>query len=224
MSRGPDWSTGENRDPERVEAILETLEEAYPDAHLILDYDNAFELLCATILAARATDEKVNEVTPELFRRWPTAEALADADRDALEEVVHPTGFYRQKAERLVKASRHLVEHFEGEVPETVEKLTEVPGVGKKTAIMVINHGHGIPAGVAVDTHVQRISRRLDFSQMKTADAMEKKLREVVPEERWIGFQDLLAFHGRARCKAPEPECTGCPVDEYCYFPDKVYH
>lgn len=223
MSRGPEWSTGENRDSERVRAILDALDEAYPDAHLILDYENPFQLLCATILAARATDEKVNEVTPELFRRWPTPAALAGADREELEELVHPTGFYRQKAGRLLDASRHLVDRFDGEVPTSVDELTELPGVGKKTAIMVINHGHGIPAGIAVDTHVQRVSRRLDLSQMKTADAMEKDLRDVVPEERWIGYQDLLAFHGRARCRAPEPSCTGCPVDRYCYFPNKVY-
>lgn len=224
MSRDPDWSTGRNREPDRVRAILDSLDEAYPDAELILHFENPFQLLCATILAARATDEKVNEVTPELFRRWPTPEALAGSDRDTLEEVVHPTGFYRQKAERLVAASRQLVDRFDGRVPTSVDDLTDLPGVGKKTAIMVINHGHGIPAGVAVDTHVQRVSRRLDLSQMKTADAMEKELRQVVPEDRWIGYQDLIAAHGRARCKAPEPQCTGCPVDGFCYFPEKVYH
>ncbi|HSR42946.1 MAG TPA: helix-hairpin-helix domain-containing protein, partial [Longimicrobiales bacterium] len=133
----PDWSTGKNREPERIRAIFEALEDAYPDARLILEHEDAFQLLCATILAARATDEKVNEVTPELFRRWPTPEALAEADFDEVAEVVHPTGFFRQKTERLIDAAAHLVEHFGAEVPETVEELTEVPGVGKKTAIMV---------------------------------------------------------------------------------------
>lgn len=213
---------GKNRQPERVTETLRRLRQAHPDAHLILRFEDPFQLLCATILAARATDEKVNEVTPELFRRWPTPRRLAGADFAEVAEVVHATGFYRQKTERLIEVSKGLVNDFGGQVPETVEELTTLPGVGKKTAILVINHAYGQPAGIAVDTHVQRVARRLDFSQAGTADKMEAELRGVIPREEWIHLQDLLAFHGRAHCKAPRPKCTGCPVGELCYSPEKV--
>lgn len=224
-SRGgePAWATGENREPGRLGEILDRLEAAYPDAHLLLAFSDPFELLMATILAARATDEKVNEVTPELFSRFPDARALAAADFDEVAEIVHPTGFFRQKAKRLIEASRALVEEFGGQVPATVEELTTLPGVGRKTAILVVNHAFGRPAGVVVDTHVQRIAVRLDWSHRQDADKMEAELRELVPEERWISFQDLVGFHGRAHCTAPKPRCAGCPVDELCYFPEKVY-
>lgn len=218
----PEKLRGTNRRPERVKEILQHLREAYPDARLILRFEDPFQLLCATILAARATDEKVNEVTPELFRRWPTPRRLASADFDEVAEVVHATGFYRQKTERLIAVSKGLVEELDGQVPETVVELTTLPGVGKKTAILVINHAYHKPAGIAVDTHVQRVARRLDFSQASTADKMEGELREVIPREEWIHLQDLLAFHGRAHCKAPRPKCSGCPVDELCYSPEKV--
>jgi endonuclease-3 len=222
-SGGPTWSTGENRAPERLGEILDRLEGAYPKAHLLLEFENAFQLLGATILAARATDEKVNEVTPELFSRFPDAKSLAAADFDEVAEIVHPTGFFRQKAKRLIEASQALVDDFGGEVPETVEELTTLPGVGRKTAILVINHAFGKAAGVVVDTHVQRISGRLDWSHEKNADKMERELRELVPEERWIAFQDLVGAHGRAHCTAPKPRCEDCPIDELCYFPEKVY-
>lgn len=213
---------GANRRPERRDEILARLRRAYPDAHLILRFEDPFQLLCATILAARATDEKVNEVTPELFRRWPTPPRLAAADFGEVAEVVHATGFYRQKTERLIAVAQGLVADFDGRVPDSVEELTTLPGVGRKTAILVINHAYGKPAGVAVDTHVQRVARRLDFSQAGTADKIEAELRQVMPQREWIHLQDLLAFHGRAPCKAPRPRCVGCPVEELCYSPEKV--
>ncbi len=222
-SEGPAWATGENRKPERLGEILDRLEAAYPDAHLLLEFENPFQLLSATILAARATDEKVNEVTPELFSRFPDARTLAGAEFDEVAEIVHPTGFFRQKARRLIEASQALVERFGGEVPATIDELTTLPGVGRKTAILVINHAFGRPAGVVVDTHVQRIAGRLDWSHQKDADKMERELRELVPEARWIAFQDVVGFHGRGHCTAPKPRCADCPVDELCYFPDKVY-
>jgi endonuclease-3 len=217
------WASGENQGTERIEKILAELDAAYPDARLLLDFGNPFELLCAAILAARATDEKVNEVTPELFRRFPEPADLAAADLAEVEEIVHPTGFFRQKAKRLVGVSRGLVERFDGRVPETVDELTTLPGVGKKTAILVVNHGFDEPAGVVVDTHVQRIAHRLDWSHQKNAEKVETELEELLPRQRWISLQDLLAFHGRACCKAPKPRCSGCPVEELCYFPDKVF-
>jgi endonuclease III len=213
---------GRNRRPERVAEILARLARAYPDAHLLLRFDNPFELLCATVLAARATDEKVNEVTPELFRRWPTPERLAAADFDAVAEVVHATGFFRQKTERLLAVARGLVESFGGRVPDEVAELTTLPGVGKKTAILVVNHAFGKPAGIAVDTHVLRVGRRLDWTAAKDPEKVEGELREVIPREHWIHLQDLLAFHGRAHCRAPRPRCAGCPVADLCYSPEKV--
>lgn len=218
------WARGENRRPERVEAILDGLGEAYPEARLLLDFENPFQLLCAAILAARATDEKVNEVTPELFGRFPEPADLAAAELEAVEEIVHPTGFYRQKARRLVEVSRELSERFDGRVPDSVAQLTTLPGVGEKTAIMVVNNAFGEPAGLVVDSHVQRIAHRLDWSHQKSAEKVESELEEIVPRTSWIAFQNLLAFHGRAYCKAPRPRCSGCPIDELCYFPEKVFN
>lgn len=219
----PHWSTGSNREAWRVQAILARLDAAYPDARLILRFENPFQLLCATVLAAQATDEKVNEVTPSLFQRYPTPAELARAAFEDVAAMVRPTGYYRQKAQRLMEVSRGLVERFGGEVPRSVEELTSLPGVGKKTAIMVINHAYRIPVGIAVDTHVQRVAQRLDWSHQRDPERMEEELREVVPQDRWITFQDLIAFHGRAHCKAPEPRCSGCPIHDLCYFPGKVY-
>lgn len=219
----PRWSSGENRSPQRVETLLERLRSAYPDAGLLLRFTTPFELLAATVLAARATDEKVNEVTPVLFRRFPTARELAAADVDEVAEIVHPTGFFRQKARRLVAVSQGLVDRFGGEVPETVEELTTLPGVGRKTAILVINHAFARAAGIAVDTHVHRVAQRLDWSHQKDPDRMERELERVVPKASWIDLQGLLATHGRACCKAPKPRCSGCPLDDLCYFPEKVY-
>jgi endonuclease-3 len=210
-------------DPRQVATTLKRLKTAYPDAHLILRFGSPFELLCATILAAQATDERVNQVTPELFRRWPGPAQLARAPLAEVEEVVRTTGFFRQKARRLVEVSRLLEERFAGEVPREVEALTSLPGVGRKTAILVINHAHGLPAGVAVDTHVQRVAGRLGWSTAKDADRMEEELRELLPRREWIHAQDLLAFHGRAHCRAPRPRCTGCPVEDRCPFPQKVF-
>lgn len=201
---------------------MKRLKTAYPDARLILRFRNAFELLCATILAAQATDERVNLVTPELFERWPGPEDLARAPLPEVEAVVRTTGFFRQKARRLVEVSQQLFERFGGKVPREVEALTGLPGVGRKTAILVINHAFGEPAGVAVDTHVHRVAGRLGWSSAKDPDRMEEELRELLPRREWIHVQDLLAFHGRAHCRAPRPRCTGCSVEDLCPYPEKV--
>lgn len=218
----PIWSTGENRAPGRVARIVSALEQAYPDARLVLQFNNPFELLAATILAAQAADERVNLVTPDLFARWPDAPSLAAAPVDEVAHVIRSIGMYHKKAERLVAVSGALVERFAGAVPATVDDLVSLPGVGKKTAIMVINHAFGIPAGIAVDTHVYRIAQRFDWSHAKDPDRMEGELRALIPEAHWITIQDLLAAHGRALCKAPAPRCAGCALDPLCYTPDKV--
>jgi endonuclease-3 len=206
-----------------VAATLKRLKAAYRQARLLLDFDDPFQLLCATILAAQATDERVNLVTPVLFARWPNPEELAAASLAEVEAVVRPTGYYRQKARRLTEVARHLVERFGGEVPEEVDPLTSLPGVGRKTAVLVINHGFGKPAGVAVDTHVERVARRLGWSQAKDPTRMAEELEELLPRREWIHLQDLLAFHGRAHCRAPRPRCTDCPVEALCPFPEKVF-
>ncbi len=217
----PSWSTRENRDPKRVAEILAILRHAYPAAHLLLEFSNPFQLLCATILAAQATDVGVNKVTPILFRLYPSAEELAAANFEEVSAIVHSTGFFRQKTERLIEVSSHLVERFDGEVPSSLSELTSLPGVGKKTAIIVLNHAFGIPSGVAVDTHVKRIAQRLDWSHQKDPDKMENDLREIIPRERWIEFQDLIAFLGRARCRPSRPLCRECPLSESCYAPER---
>jgi len=217
--RAPKVSTG----PAPVAETLKRLKAAHPDARLLLRFENPFQLLAATILAAQATDERVNLVTPALFTHWPGPKELAAASLPEVEAVVRPTGFYRQKAKRLVEVSRGLVERFDGVVPQEVEALTTLPGVGRKTAILVINHAYGKPAGVAVDTHVQRVAGRLGWSAAKDPERMEEELRDLVPKREWIHLQDLLAFHGRAHCRAPRPRCTGCPVEDLCPFPEKVF-
>ena len=218
----PDWATGDNRLPERVTALLDGLKGAYPDAALRLRFTSPFELLCATVLAAQATDDRVNTVTPSLFARWPDPAALSLAPVDEVAAVVRPTGYYRQKAARLVDVSHGLVTRFGGEVPRTVDELTSLPGVGRKTAIVVLNHGYGIPAGVAVDTHVHRLAGRLDWSHARDPERVEAELRALVPAAEWIRLQDLFATHGRAHCRAPRPRCDGCPIEALCYSPDKA--
>jgi len=160
----PAWSTGLNRKPERVEAILGALRAFYPDARLILHFENPYQLLVAAILAAQATDERVNQVTPAVFRRYPTPRHMAEADPAELEALIRPTGYYRQKARFLIECCRAIVERFQGEVPDRLEDLTQLPGVGKKTAILVLNHAFQKPTGIVVDTHMHRVSQRLDWS------------------------------------------------------------
>ena len=219
----PEWATGLNRQPERVRAIIRALRAAYPDARLILQFANPFQLLVATILAAQTTDERVNQVTPGLFARYPDAHALAAADPEELMEQIKPTGYYRQKARFLLECARALVERFQGNVPDRLEDLVTLPGVGKKTAILVLNHAFGRPSGIVVDTHMHRVAQRLDWSHQRDRDRMEEELRALIPPSDWIDIHPLIAFHGRRHCKAPRPACAGCPIDAFCYFPEKRY-
>jgi len=219
----PAWSTGLNRKPERVEAILGALRASYPDARLILHFENPYQLLVAAILAAQATDERVNQVTPAVFRRYPTPRHMAEADPAELEALIRPTGYYRQKARFLIECCRALVERFQGEVPDRLEDLTQLPGVGKKTAILVLNHAFRKPSGIVVDTHMHRVAQRLDWSHERDRDKMEEELRALIPQAHWVEASPLIAFHGRRHCKAPRPVCTGCPVEDLCYFPEKRF-
>jgi len=201
--------------PERAAEILDVLEKTHPDARIYLDYKNPLQLLVATILAAQCTDEKVNEVTPELFDRYPTAEALARARLSTLEKMLRPTGFFRQKAKSIRECCRALVDEHGGEVPDSADKLTKIRGVGRKTANIVLGNAFGQQA-IAVDTHVHRVANRLGLAAGRYPDRVEKQMCEIIPEERWTRATLLLGTHGRRICTAKKPDCQNCPVNSLC--------
>jgi endonuclease-3 len=198
--------------PARVKQIIEGLRGLYPDVRCELDHKNAFELVVATILSAQSTDKRVNMVTPEVFRRWPDAAALAAADPAELEQVIHSTGFFRNKAKSLLGMARRLVEHHGGEVPRTMAEMLELPGVARKTANVVLGTAYGIPSGVVVDTHVMRLSNLLGLTQQKDPVKIEQDLQQIVPQEEWINFSHRLIWHGRRVCIANRPKCAECPL------------
>lgn len=196
--------------------VLERLKAEYPDAHCELDYRNPFELLCATILSAQCTDVRVNMVTPYLFARYPDAESLSVARQEDVEEIVRTTGFFRAKAKSLIGMGSMLVERHGGEVPRTVAELVPLPGVGRKTANVVLGNAFGINEGVVVDTHVQRLTRRLGLTREADPIGIEKALMPLFPREDWALLSHLLIWHGRRRCFARKPDCTACVVCEIC--------
>jgi len=208
----------ESRDELKVRAlqIIERLEREHPDAKIALEFSNPLELLVATILAAQCTDERVNQVTRSLFKKYRTAEDYANADLATLEQDIKPTGFYRKKAERLKEVCRTLIERFNSEVPSNMNDLLSLPGVARKTANIVLSNAFGIDEGIIVDTHVFRLARRLGLSQSKTREKVERDLMEVVPKEKWGRFADLLIFHGRRVCNARKPRCEVCVLKDIC--------
>ena len=208
--------TEKSAQKERVLKILDLLEQVHPDAKIALRYGNPLELLVATILSAQCTDEKVNEVTVSLFEKYRTAEDYAKADLETLEHAIKPTGFYRKKAVRLKKTCQMLIEKFGSEVPKTMEELTSLPGVARKTANIVLSDAYGVIEGIAVDTHVLRLVKRLGITESKTGDKIEKDLMEIVPREKWPRFTDLLIFHGRRICDAKKPKCGNCVLNQIC--------
>jgi endonuclease-3 len=199
----------------RVEKIVKGLAEQYPEVRCALDHESPFQLLTATILSAQCTDQRVNRVTPELFRRFPDASALAGADRQELERLIHTTGFFRNKARSLIAMARGLVEQNGGEVPDTMEKLVKLPGVGRKTANVVLGNWFGRPA-VTVDTHVKRLSGRLGLSSHTDPVKIEQDLMEVLPADLWTSFSHRLIRHGRQTCKARKPACRECGIASLC--------
>jgi endonuclease-3 len=201
---------------ERVLEILDLLEQVHPNAKIALRYSSPLELLVATILSAQCTDEKVNEVTTGLFKRYRTAEDYAKADLETLEKEIMPTGFYRKKAARLSRTCQILVDRFGSEVPRTMEELISLPGVARKTANIVLSNAYGVTEGIAIDTHVFRLVKRLGFTESKTRDKIEKDLMEIVPKERWARFTDLLTTHGRRVCDAKRPKCKECVLNQVC--------
>jgi endonuclease-3 len=201
---------------QRAGEILARLRQAYPGTRLALDFETPLQLLMATVLAAQCTDERVNQVTPALFRRYPTARDYAAADLLELEEMVRTTGFFRNKARALKNLGMALVAGHGGEVPASLELLVALPGVGRKTANVVLGNAFGRTEGVAVDTHVQRLSRRLFLTEEEDPEKIERDLMPVLPREEWTRFALLLQDHGRKICKARKPECAICPVADLC--------
>lgn len=200
----------------RAPVILELLDEELPDAVIALDFTNNFELLIATMLSAQSTDVKVNEVTKGLFARWPGPEALASADLGDIEVQIGSLGLFRNKAKNIQATARLLLERHDGEVPSTMQELIALPGVARKTGNVVLSNGFGINVGVVVDTHVQRLSRRLGFTTQTDPKKIEPDLMRLFPQERWLDVSDLLIHHGRRTCDAQRPDCDDCVIEALC--------
>jgi len=212
-----------NKAPDRVAAILKGLDEAYPEVQCALKHSSPWELLVATILSAQCTDVRVNMVTPELFRRFPTPAAMAKASLEELEALIRSTGFFHNKAKSIQGAARRVVEDFGGKIPETLAELTTIPGAARKTANVVLGVCFGKAEGVVVDTHVFRIARRLGLANTDTAQSVEQELMKVVPQERWIAFSHQLIHHGRQICNARKPKCDQCNLEQICTSKDKTW-
>jgi endonuclease-3 len=205
-----------DRDRERALEIIRRLKRLYPEAKIALNFTNPFELLVATILSAQATDKKVNEITPTLFKRFPDAKSLAAAPKEEVERIIKPLGFYRQKADYIINAARVIVEKFGGQVPDTMDELQTLPGVARKTANIVLGNAFGKIEGIAIDTHVKRLSNRLGFSEKNDPDKIEKDLMELIPKDYWFELNYLLIEHGRNICTAKNPKCSRCELKELC--------
>jgi endonuclease III len=209
--------------PARVADILRILNETYPNVKCALHHNNAWELLVATILSAQCTDVRVNMVTPGLFKKYPTPKDFAALQPEELEPDIRSTGFFRNKSKSVVGAAREVVENYGGKVPEVMEQLLSLPGVARKTANVVLGSWFGKAEGVVVDTHVHRISRRLELTKESTAEKIEQDLIKILPRDRWIDFSHQIIHHGRAICVARTPKCDGCPLEKLCHAADKSY-
>jgi endonuclease-3 len=209
--------------PERVAAILDALRKTYPGVVCALNHRSAWELTVATILSAQCTDVRVNLVTPALFKAFPTPKAMAAASLPELEELVRTTGFFRNKAKSIKGAAKVVVEEFRGKVPETMEEILRLPGVARKTGNVVLGSWYGIAAGVVVDTHVLRLSKRLELTKNTTPEKVEQDLMKVIPQDRWIAFSHELIHHGRQVCVARKPRCAECSLETVCNSGDKTW-
>ena len=206
----------------RLKKILATLDQMYPEATCALHHHNAWELLVATILSAQCTDRRVNMVTPGLFRKYPTIRDFANAKQEELAQDIRSTGFFNNKAKSVIGAARKILSDFGGEVPREIDQLLTVPGAARKTANVVLGTAFGIASGVVVDTHVQRIARRLDLTRETDPGKIEKNLMKTIPKEKWILFSHQIIHHGRALCVARNPKCGECGLASLCYAPDKT--
>ena len=207
---------------EQAARVNELLAKAYPDAKCALIHDSPLQLLIATMLSAQCTDARVNMVTPGLFKKYPDAASFAKASQEEIETEIRSTGFYRNKARSIREASHDILEKYEGQVPSTLEELTGLRGVGRKTANVVLGNAFDVP-GMVVDTHVMRLSQRLGLTREKTPEKIELDLMPLMSEKLWVIFGHQLILHGRKYCKAPNPNCTGCPLLEICPYPGKRF-
>jgi len=210
---------------DRIGGIIRILRREYPDSRTALGFESPLQILVATILAAQCMDERVNQITPALFRKYPTAAAFAAADRAELEAEIRPTGFFRNKAKSIIGAARKIVEDFGGQVPANMADLITLPGVARKTGNIVLSSGYGIAEGIAVDTHVKRLSGRLGLSRQRNPEKIEKDLLKLVPKKDWLDFNYMLVNHGRKTCQARKPRCPECVLCHLCpsagrLFPD----
>jgi endonuclease-3 len=206
----------------RVTKILATLDRMYPGVTCALHHSNAWELLVATILSAQCTDKRVNMVTPGLFKKYPTMRDFAAAQQEELAQDIRSTGFFNNKSKSVIGAARKILADFKGEIPRDIDQLLTVPGAARKTANVVLGTGFGIASGVVVDTHVQRISRRLDLTKETDPGKIEKDLVKILPKEKWILFSHQIIHHGRALCIARNPRCVECRLEPLCYAKDKT--
>jgi endonuclease-3 len=209
--------------PERVTAILVELRKAYPDVVCALNHKNAWELTVATILSAQCTDVRVNLVTPALFKAFPNPRAMAAASLPELEELIRTTGFFRNKAKSIQGAARVVTEEFGGKVPQTMEEILMLPGVARKTGNVVLGSWYGIAEGVVVDTHVMRLSKRLELTKESAPVKVERDLMKIIPQDRWIAFSHELIHHGRRICVARKPRCVDCTLEKLCNSGDKTW-
>jgi endonuclease-3 len=209
--------------PERVREVLQRLDATYPDATCALHHNNAWELLVATILSAQCTDVRVNLTTPELFRKYPTVQAVAALKPEQLEPDIRSTGFFRNKAKSVVGAAKMIVGDFGGEVPSEMEQLLTLPGVARKTANVLLGTWFHRNEGVVVDTHVYRISRRLELTTNTDPNKIEQDLVRIIPRERWTSFSHQVIWHGRKLCTARSPKCVDCPLESICHAADKAW-
>lgn len=198
--------------------IVENLIKAYPDAKCSLDFNTPFEMLVAVCLSAQCTDERVNKTTPSLFAKFDTPEDFANADLAEIEELIHPCGFYKNKAKNLKAAGKKIMEDFNGKVPKTMEELITIPGVGRKSANVIMLEAFNNPQGIAVDTHCRRIANRLGFSNEKDPEKIEKDLCNLIPKEYWKDVNHILIWHGRAICSSQNPKCNKCSLNKNCKF------
>jgi len=208
--------------PARLGKIFAALDHLFPQAQCALRHGNAFQLLVATILSAQCTDERVNQVTPGLFQKYPTPHDFAALHQEVLEQEIRSTGFFRNKSKSIIGAAKKIVADFGGEVPRTMEEMLTLPGVARKTANVVLGTAYGIPTGVVVDTHVFRIAHRLKLSKQKTPEKVEQDLLKLVPQDRWIPFGHQMIWFGRKVCQARKPLCATCPLEPLCDSPDKT--
>ncbi len=220
IARGPKQAP---TDPKRVRTILDRLAKHYPNAVCALHHSSAWELMVATILSAQCTDVRVNMVTPALFRRFPTAQAMTKASQAEVEEIIRTTGFFRNKAKNILGAAQRVVSEFGGKVPQTIEELLTIPGVARKTANVVLGSWFKVGVGVVVDTHVMRITQRLELTKASTPEKIEQDMMKIIPQKGWIDFSHRMIHFGREICIARKPRCADCFLEDVCNSKDKTW-